>query len=41
MTAYCSSDNVTVDLAGQPAGVYFIKITDKNGNKYSEKVVKD
>jgi hypothetical protein len=37
----CSGESVTIDLAGQPAGVYFIKITDKNGNKYSEKVVKE
>jgi len=37
----CSGESVIIDLAGQPAGVYFIKITDKNGNKYSEKVVKD
>jgi len=37
----CSGESVTIDLAGQPAGVYFIKITDKDGNKYSEKVVKE
>jgi len=37
----CSGESVTIDLANQPAGVYFIKITDKNGNKYSEKVVRE
>jgi hypothetical protein len=37
----CSGESVTIDLAGQPAGVYFIKITDKDGNKYSEKVVRE
>jgi hypothetical protein len=37
----CSGESVIIDLAGQPAGVYFIKITDKDGNKYSEKVVKE
>lgn len=41
LKANCSGDNTTIDLTGQPAGVYFIKITDKNGKNYSEKVVKD
>jgi hypothetical protein len=37
----CSGESVTIDLANQPAGVYFIKITDKNGRNYSEKVVRE
>ncbi|MBO7529521.1 MAG: T9SS type A sorting domain-containing protein [Bacteroidales bacterium] len=37
----CSGESVTIELAGQPAGVYFISLTDKKGKKYSERIIKD
>ncbi len=37
----CDGDNVTIDLSGQPAGVYLLKFSDKNGKKHVKKVVKE
>ena len=31
---------ITLDLAGQPAGVYFINISDKDGKRCVKKVIK-
>lgn len=36
----CSGDNAIIDLTGQPAGIYFFNITDKQGNKCTRKIVK-
>ena len=40
-TATGEGDNLSVDLSGQPAGVYFVNITDKEGRKCVRKVVKE
>jgi hypothetical protein len=32
--------NITLDLNGQPAGIYFVTITDQEGRKCVKKVVK-
>ena len=34
------SDDITVDLSNQPAGVYLLRITDKNGDGCTRKVIK-
>ena len=33
--------NIVIDLSGQPAGVYFINITDKNGRQSVKKIVRE
>lgn len=40
-TAMGDGERLTVDLCGQPAGVYFVNITDKEGRKSVRKVVKE
>ena len=40
-TATGEGDNLSVDLSGQPAGVYFVNVTDKEGRKCVRKVVKE
>ncbi len=40
-TAMGDGERLTVDLCGQPAGIYFVKITDKGGRKCVRKVVKE
>lgn len=37
----CSNDNLTIDLSGQPAGVYFFNIVDRKSNRCTKKVVKN
>lgn len=39
-TLQANSDRTTIDLGGQPAGVYLINVNDKEGKSYSDKVVK-
>ena len=36
-----NSETITVDLSGQPAGIYFFTIIDKKGNKCTKKVIKE
>ena len=36
-----NSETITVDLSGQPAGIYFFTIIDKKGNKCTRKVIKE
>ncbi|MBP5643652.1 MAG: T9SS type A sorting domain-containing protein [Bacteroidales bacterium] len=38
---YCDSDNVTIDLSGQPAGLYLFEMIYSNGKKYVRKVVRE
>ena len=35
------SQSITLNLSGQPAGIYLVKITDKKGQKCVKKVVKE
>lgn len=37
----CLGDNITIDLEGQPAGVYFFNIADRKGNRCTRMVVKN
>ena len=39
-TLQAAGDRTTIDLSSQPAGVYLINVTDKEGKSYSDKVVK-
>lgn len=36
----CNGD-VTIDLSEQPAGIYIFNITDKKGNQYAKKVIRE
>ncbi len=40
-TATGDGERFTADLSGQPAGVYFVNVTDKEGRKCVRKVVKE
>ena len=40
-TLQANSDRTTIDLSGQPAGVYLINVTDHNGRQCVKKVVKN
>ena len=40
-TAAGDGERLSVDLSGQPAGVYFVSVTDKEGRKCVRKVVKE
>ena len=40
-TATGEGERLTVDLNGLPAGVYFVDVTDKDGRKCVQKVVKE
>ena len=44
-TLFCScikqKEPVVIDLSGQPAGIYFINITDKNGRQSVKKIVRE
>ena len=33
--------SITLNLSGQPAGIYLVKITDKHGNNCVKKIVKE
>ena len=35
-----SGERLTIDLSGQPAGIYFVNVTDSVGRKCVKKVVK-
>ena len=39
-TVQTDSDIFTLDISGQPAGIYFVNITDKEGKRCVKKVVK-
>ena len=36
-----SGDNAIIDLTGQPVGIYFFNITNKQGDKCTKKIVKE
>ncbi len=40
-TATNDGDRLTVDLGGLPVGVYFVNVTDEEGQKFVRKVVKE
>lgn len=40
LTQLAGGNSLTIDLSGQPAGIYFIKVTDKDGRKCVKKMVK-
>ena len=40
ISAQGDGDQITVDLGGQPAGIYFVNVTDTEGRKCVRKVVK-
>ena len=40
LKSHCGSDNATIDLSGQPAGMYLFNITDRKGARCTKKVVK-
>ena len=35
-----NSDQTTIDLSGQPAGVYLVNVTDQNGKHFIKKIIK-
>ena len=35
-----AGDRMTIDLGSHPAGIYFVRITDRDGHRYVKKVVK-
>ena len=37
----CNDNEITIDISHQPAGIYFLNITDKKGEKITKKVVKE
>ena len=37
----CNENEITIDISHQPAGIYFLNITDKKGEKITKKVVKE
>ena len=41
LSTVCNSEEAVIDLSGQPAGVYFINITDKNGRQSVKKIVRE
>lgn len=41
ITSTCNSDEITVDISNQPAGVYIFSIIDRNGKVRAEKVIKE
>jgi hypothetical protein len=38
---HCSGGNITIDLAEQPAGIYFLNLTDDKGKMSVKKVMKE
>ena len=40
VSAQCQGDRLTFDLGNQPAGLYFVSVTDTNGRRCVKKVVK-
>ena len=34
------ADAMTLDLSGQPSGLYFVSVTDQNGQRCVKKIVK-
>ena len=40
-TVQGDDEQMTIDLNGLPAGVYFVNVTDKDGRKCMRKVVKE
>ena len=41
LSEHSQSQSITINLSGQPAGIYLVKITDKKGNNCVKKVVKE
>ena len=41
LAEHSQSQSITLNLSGQPAGIYLVKITDKKGQKCVKKVVKE